>query len=42
MRMAQKRDMEDALWHVGNMVGTFSDQEYQNYFTNAGYASVKK
>jgi transposase len=41
MRMAQKRDMEDAWRHVGKLVGTFSEEETANYFRNAGYASVK-
>ena len=41
MRMAQKRDMEEAWRHVGQILGTFSPDECANYFTNAGYASVK-
>lgn len=41
MRMAQKRDTDDAWRHVGHLVGAFTDSECQNYFSNAGYASVK-
>jgi len=41
MRMAQKRNMEDAWRHVGNLVGSFKPDECANYFRNAGYASVK-
>lgn len=41
MRMAQKRNTEDAWRHVGHLVGTFSEGECGNYFSNAGYASVK-
>ena len=41
MRMAQKRDMEEAWRHVGHIVGTFTQDECANYFRNAGYASVK-
>ena len=36
--MAQKRDMEDAWRHVGHLCRTFSQDECQKYFTNAGYA----
>lgn len=42
MRNAQKRNREDAWRHVGHITGTFDPQECQNYFKNAGYASVKK
>ena len=38
MRRAQKRDMEDAWRHVGHLCRTFSQDECQKYFTNAGYA----
>ena len=41
MRMAQKRELEEAWRHVGQIVGTFNDSECANYFKNAGYASVK-
>ena len=41
MRMAQKREMEDAWRHVGHLSATFSQDECARYFTNAGYASVK-
>lgn len=39
MRRAQKRTIEDAWRHVGHLVGTFSEDECQNYFRNAGYVS---
>ena len=39
MRMAQKRNSEDAWRHVGAIVGTFSEDECAKYFQNAGYAS---
>jgi transposase len=39
MRMAQKRNSEDAWRQIGRLVGTFSDQECANYLRNAGYAS---
>jgi len=41
MRMAQKREREDAWRHVGHLCGTFSKNECTNYFKNAGYDSVK-
>jgi transposase len=31
--------IEDAWRHVGHLVGTFSEDECQNYFRNAGYVS---
>ena len=42
MRLAQKREIEDAWRHIGYLVGTFTQEECANYFDNAGYASVKK
>ena len=42
MRMAQKRNMEDAWRHVGHLTRTFSQDECANYFRNAGYAPIKK
>jgi putative transposase len=42
MRTAQKRNVEDTWRHVGHIAGTFSEDECANYFTNAGYASVKR
>lgn len=41
MRLAQRRDPDD-IWHeLGTLVGTFTPAECANYFTNAGYASIK-
>ena len=42
MRSAQKRTIEDAWRHIGSMVETIDPTECNNYFANAGYASVKK
>lgn len=41
MREAQKRTIEDTWRHVGSLVSTISKDECENYFQNAGYASVK-
>jgi len=41
MRAAQKRTPEDTWRHAGSIVSTISKDECQNYFQNAGYASVK-
>lgn len=41
MRAAQKRTLEDTWRHVGSLASTISQDECQNYFQNAGYASVK-
>lgn len=41
MRIAQKREAEDVWRHIGHLVGTIDPEECENYFTNAGYASVK-
>jgi len=41
MRVAQKRNIEDVWRHLGQLTDTFSQDECANYFTNAGYASVK-
>ena len=41
MRSAQKRSVEDTGRHVGSLVPTIGPDECQNYFVNAGYASVK-
>ena len=41
MRMAQKRTIEDTWQYVGHLVATIEPSECQNYFANAGYASVK-
>jgi transposase len=41
MRMAQKRTIEDTWRHIGLLTATIQPRECQNYFKNAGYASVK-
>jgi len=41
MRVAQNRTVEDTWRHVGSLVSTISKDECENYFQNAGYASVK-
>jgi transposase len=41
MRMAQKRTVEDTWRYIGHLTGTLTTHECENYFTNAGYASVK-
>ena len=40
MRIAQKRTIEDTSRHLGHLV-TAIQRECNNYFANAGYASVK-
>lgn len=41
MRHAQKRAIDDTWQHIGHLVETIQPPECQNYFSNAGYASVK-
>lgn len=41
MRQAQKRTIEDTWRHIGQLVATIRPGECENYFANAGYASVK-
>jgi hypothetical protein len=41
-RAPQKRTIEDAWGHIGSLVDTIDSTECNNYFANAGYASVKK
>ncbi len=41
MRMAQKRTIDDAWRYIGYLVGTIIPDECENYFKNAGYASIK-
>ena len=41
MRMAQERTLEDTWRMVGRLATTIKPQECQNYFENAGYASIK-
>lgn len=42
MRMAQKRTTQDTWRHIGDLIATIQPNECDNYFENAGYASVKK
>ncbi len=41
MRQAQRRTVEDTWRHLGHLVEAIQPGECANYFTNAGYASVK-
>lgn len=41
MRMAQKRTIEESWRHLGTLLNSVTPEECANYFTNAGYASVK-
>jgi transposase len=41
MRHAQKRTIEDTSRHIGHLVEAIQPPECENYFANAGYASVK-
>jgi transposase len=41
MRAAQKRTVEDTWRHIGSLLATIPANECNNYFGNAGYASVK-
>ena len=41
MRAAQKRTIDDTWRHIGTLVATIQPGECNNYFANAGYASVK-
>ena len=40
MRAAQKRTTEEVWRHIGSLVTTIQSAECENYFGNAGYASV--
>ncbi|MGN6775550.1 transposase, partial [Rhizobium sp.] len=40
-RQAQKRTVEDTWRHLGYLTDTIKPDECANYFSNAGYASVK-
>jgi transposase len=40
MRTAQKRSIEDVWRHIGSLVTSIKPDECNNYFANAGYASV--
>jgi transposase len=41
MRIAQKRTIEDTWRHIASLLKTIPPNECNNYFVNAGYASVK-
>jgi transposase len=41
MRCAQKRTIEETWHQIGSLVATIEPDECDNYFRNAGYASVK-
>jgi transposase len=41
MRAAQMRTITDTWRHIGSLVDAIGADECTNYFTNAGYASVK-
>jgi putative transposase len=41
MRQAQKRNIEETWRHLGLLADTIKPDECANYFSNAGYASVK-
>ena len=41
MRAAQKRTVEQAWRHIGDLAASIDPSECANYFANAGYASVK-
>ena len=41
MRLAQKRTVDKVWQHIGSLVATIQPDECNNYFANAGYASVK-
>jgi transposase len=41
MRIAQKRSIDDIYRHIGSLVTTIQPDECNNYFKNAGYASIK-
>ncbi len=41
MRIAQRREIEDTWRHLGDLITSIQPDECENYFRNAGYASVK-
>src|SRR4029078_6027083 len=41
MRAAQKRTVDEVWRHIGGILSTIQARECSNYFTNAGYASIK-
>ena len=42
MRIAQRREVEDTWRHLGGLLATIQPNECENYFRNAGYASIKR
>jgi transposase len=42
MRQAQKRTIDDTWRCIGSLVAAITPRECENYFANAGYASVKR
>lgn len=42
MRMAQKRTIDEAWKHVGQIVGSITETEGANYLKNTGYDPIKK
>jgi len=40
MRMAQRRTLEDAWRHIGQLVQTIEPAECANYIANAGYGAT--
>jgi transposase len=41
MRATQKRTVDELWPHIGGLVSTIQARECNNYFANAGYASIK-
>jgi transposase len=41
MRIAQKRTIDNVWRHIGTLVASINANECNDYFANAGYASVK-
>jgi len=41
MRSAQKHTIEDTWLYIGSLLASIPPSEFNNYFGNAGYASVK-
>lgn len=40
MRIGQKRNLEDVWRHIGDLIADMDPRECNNYFANAGYASI--
>lgn len=41
MRVAQKRTIDETWQYIGSLVASIQQSECNNYFANAGYASIK-